>query len=166
MNGSPRIVRFLRECYEADNRETALFDLRRDKVQHFRVLNQGGEFLTGALDLIPVEHLSALEAQKTARLYEAEKTLVFGAFLLVGCLRHAAPPTPKKIFAPLIFFPAVVEENHAQAFLRVAPREQLPGESLLRRYLESIVRPSAERPRAAPADAFLREVQETLSQAG
>jgi len=118
------LIRFLRDCYEADNREAALFDLRHDKVQHLHVLNQGGDFLTGHLDLIPLDHKLALEVQKTARLYETEKTLIFCAFLLVGRLRKPAPPLPKELFAPLIFFPATIEDVSPHAFLRVDAREQ------------------------------------------
>ena len=43
-------IRFLRDCYEADNREAALFDLRHERVQHLHLLNHGGDFLTGNLD--------------------------------------------------------------------------------------------------------------------
>jgi len=86
------LIRFLRDCYEADNREAALFDLRHERVQHLHVLNHGGDFLTGNLDLIPVDRKLALEVQKTARLYETERTLVFCAFLLVGKIRNPLPP--------------------------------------------------------------------------
>ena len=43
-------IPFLRDCYEADNREAALFDLRHERVQHLHLLNPGGDFLTGNLD--------------------------------------------------------------------------------------------------------------------
>jgi len=33
-----RIIRFLRGCYEADHRETTLFDLRHEKVEHLQFL--------------------------------------------------------------------------------------------------------------------------------
>ncbi len=118
------LIRFLRDCYEADNREAALFDLRHDKVQHLHVLNQGGDFLTGNLDLIPLDRELALQVQKTAQLYETEKTLIFCAFLLVGRFRKPEPPLPKELFAPLIFFPATIEDVPPHAFLRVDAREQ------------------------------------------
>jgi len=120
-----RVLRFLRDCYEADNRETTLLDLRHEKVEHLQFLSQGGEFLTGTLDRIPVDREAALAAQKTARLYETEKTLVFCALLLVGRLGKARPSLPQEIFAPLLFFPAQVEDvEESHAFLRVEPREQ------------------------------------------
>lgn len=118
------LIRFLRDCYEADNRETALFDLRHERVQHLHLLNHGGDFLTGQLDLIPVDRQLALEVQKSARLYETERTLVFCAFLLVGKSKTPLPPLPKELFAPLIFFPASIEDQDPHAFLRVDAREQ------------------------------------------
>lgn len=118
------LIRFLRDCYEADNREAALFDLRHERVQHFHLLNHGGDFLTGQLDLIPVDRSFALEVQKSARLYETERTLVFCAFMLVGRPGNPSPPVSKSLFAPLIFFPAVVEDRDPHAFLRVDAREQ------------------------------------------
>ena len=96
------LIRFLRDCYEADNREAALFDLRNERVQHLHVLNQGGDFLTGGLDVVPVDRKLAFSVQKTARLYETEKMLVFGALLIVGKLQKPVPPLPKQLFAPLI----------------------------------------------------------------
>jgi hypothetical protein len=118
------LVRFLRDCYEADNREAALFDLHHDRVQHFHLLNHGADFLTGSLDLIPLDRELAIEVQKSAQLYETERTLVFAAFLLVGKMAMSPPTIPKELFAPLIFFPATVEDADPHAFLRVDAREQ------------------------------------------
>ena len=119
-----RILHYLRDCYEADNRETSLFDLRQDRVQHLHLLNQGGDFLSGTLDLIAVDRDTALAIQKAARLYEAEKALIFCALLLVGKLQRVTGPMPKEIFAPLLFFPAQIEATEFEAFLRIDPREQ------------------------------------------
>jgi hypothetical protein len=119
------LVRFLRDCYEADNREAALFDLRHERVRHLHVLNHGADFLSGGLDLIPLDRKLAIEVQKSAQLYETERTLVFGAFLLVGEVAKPGPTIPKEeLFAPLIFFPAAVEDADPHAFLRVDAREQ------------------------------------------
>ena len=143
-----RLIRFLRDCYEADNREAALFDLRHERVQHLHVLNHGGDFLTGNLDLIPVDRQLGLEIQKSARLYESERTLVFCAFLLVGKPENPVPPLPRELFAPLIFFPAIIEDQDPHAFLRVDAREQrvnakvlaaLLGESESSAYLDEIL---------------------------
>jgi len=29
-----RLIRYLRDCYEADNRQSSIFNLRREKVEH------------------------------------------------------------------------------------------------------------------------------------
>ena len=74
-------IRFLRDCYEADNRESAVWDLSADKIRHLNIPLMGGQFLCGAIDRIPIEREAALAAQAELSLNRAEKSLVLGAFV-------------------------------------------------------------------------------------
>lgn len=124
MASAAHIVRYLRDCYEADNRETVIYNLRHDKVQHLQLLPRAGEFLQGILDVVPVAREAAVAAQKTADLYQTEKSLVFCAFILVGRPGRKSPQIPEKLFAPILFYPAVVRDDQPHAFLEVDLRQQ------------------------------------------
>jgi len=109
------VIQYLRACYEADNREGSILDLRREKVQFLTFLSKGRDFMTGALPVAPVLRERGVEAQKAAELFLAEKTLVFGAFLLTG---HCKTPRGKvELCAPLYLFPARVKVENGHAFL-------------------------------------------------
>jgi hypothetical protein len=82
------VIRYLRGCYEADNREASIFNLRSDRVQHLEVLSKGGDFVRGLLDVVPVERAKALEAQKAAELYRGGQRVVDGRFAFAGASRR------------------------------------------------------------------------------
>lgn len=124
MTTPARIIRYLRDCYEADNRDSAVFNLSHEKVQHVHFLSQGIDFLRGLLDVVPVDRESAVAAQKAADLYATEKALIFCAFMIVGQIKKTTPRIPAKIFAPLVFFPAIVRDEGTHACLTVELRQQ------------------------------------------
>jgi len=81
MSEPPRIVRYLRDCYEADNRESVIFNLRHEKIQHLHFLSQGGEFLS--YSAWRKNKTACLEAIKAWTNPEAKKRRVTPPF--VGC---------------------------------------------------------------------------------
>src|SRR5688572_10517287 len=123
------VIRYLRGCYEADNREASIFNLRSERVEHLEFLSKGGDFVRGLLDVVPVERIKALEAQKAAELYRTERTLVFGAVLLTGTVE--GPRGKAEVFAPMLYYPALVEDLGEYAVLRVDWQQQRVNTRLL-----------------------------------
>jgi hypothetical protein len=123
------VIRYLRGCYEADNREASIFNLRSERVTHLEFLSKGGDFVRGLLDVVPVERGKALEAQKAAELYKTERSLVFGAVLLTGSVE--GPRGRAEVFAPMFYYPARVEDMGEYAVLRVDWPQQRVNTRLL-----------------------------------
>lgn len=113
MASPQQLIAFLRSCHEADNRDTAVLDLLDDRVRHLHFPLLGWELVSGRLDRVPLPREQALAAAREAALLETEKTLLFGALILAG--RHDG----RTLCAPLLLFPAHVEDADPNAFLRV-----------------------------------------------
>lgn len=128
-NSSPhRLIALLRDCYEADNRSSAISDLLDDRVRHLQVPLLGWDFVTGRIDRVPLPREAALAAAREAALHRTEKSLVFAALVVVG----RAPGAPRRaLCAPLLHFPAVVEDAEPNAFLRVDLTERRLNDRLL-----------------------------------
>ncbi len=114
-----QIIRHLRACYEADNREASIFNLKDRKVAHLNFPRKGGEFLRGNLDVVPLDLDLGIGIKKTAQLNKREKTLMFGAFMIVGKPPRTRQRGPTRLFAPLIWFPTQIDiqENHAELLI-------------------------------------------------
>ena len=123
------VIRYLRGCYEADNREASIFNLRSERVEHLEFLSKGGDFVRGLLDVVPVERGKALEAQKAAELYKTERSLVFASVLLTGSVE--GPRGKAEVFAPMFYYPARVEDLVEYAVLRVDWQQQRVNTRLL-----------------------------------
>jgi len=111
------VIQYLRACYEADNREGSVLDLRQEKIQHLTFLSKGADFMSGALPVTPVDRDRAVEAQKAAELFATEKTLIFGAFMLTGAI--TTPRGAGELCAPLYIIPARVREEGDYAVLEI-----------------------------------------------
>lgn len=112
----PQIIRYLRDCYEADNRETGIANLLARKYRHVTFLTGTEDLLRGVLDQAPVEREAGLAAAKEASLYRKDKTLVYAAIVLAG----PAPDDrrlPARLCAPLVFYPAEVRDHGGACFV-------------------------------------------------
>ena len=111
-------IRFLRACYEADNREMAVANLLKDSIRHLTFL-EGEEYLLGdTLLRVPLDRDQATIAQKEAHLHQREKSLLYCVFPIVGRLAEGGSRT-RTLCAPLLFYPAtLVIEEHA-AFAKI-----------------------------------------------
>ncbi len=123
MANPSQLVRYFRDCYEADNRETGIANLLSKKYQHVFFPSDTDDLLRGLLDRVPTGREKAVAARKEAELYKKDKALIFGAFPLVG----KVPKTgrlPEKLCAPLVFFPATIELEDDKTFLSVDLTQQ------------------------------------------
>lgn len=153
---SPKnIIRHLRACYEADNREASIFNLKDRKVSHLHFTRQGGEFLNGNLDVVPIERELGGAVDRAAKLNKREKSLVFCAFMIVGEPPKSNKRAPARLFAPLIFFPATVEISELHAELHVDRQRQRVNARLLSLLLGD------ESSNSGPLNDLLGQIPET-----
>ncbi len=124
MQGSPRqIIGYLKDCYEADNRQTTITNLFDARVEHLSFLYTATEFLLGNIPRIPVPEKQAKAAANTALLQQTEKTLVFCSMIVTGEVRSGFGRA-QKICAPLLFFPATVRSDGPFTYLEVELSQQ------------------------------------------
>lgn len=106
---------FLRDCYEADNRETGIANLFSRDIRHLHFPLMGGEVLNGNLDHVPMDLKPAQAMDRDATLNSTEKSLIMGFFFLVG---ESRDQFRSRIVAPLLYAPARIEYNKSFAFVR------------------------------------------------
>ncbi len=115
---SSQLVRYLHDCYRADNRETVLHDFFAERVERRIFLKDRDEVLEGLFDLVKIDSEKGLAAMKAAAVHKKEKSLVYATFFIVGRTPEGCD-LPKAIAAPLLFFPARIEEKVDVAYLSV-----------------------------------------------
>jgi len=118
-------IRFLRSCHEADNRESAIFDLFHREVKHRHFATGTEVLVSGIQDALAVPPEIGRNALEEAALYKRERSLVYGAFFLVG--RLEIDGKPRRLAAPLLHFPASLERQslggEEASFLRISAAE-------------------------------------------
>jgi len=111
-------IRFLRSCYEADNREMAVANLLKKTVRHLVFLEGEEHLLCDMLSRVPLDRDQATVARKEAHLHQREKSLLYCVFPIVGRLAEGDARS-RTLCAPLLFYPAtLIVEEHA-AFIEV-----------------------------------------------
>lgn len=123
MANPSQLIQYFRDCYEADNRETGIANLFSKKYRHVSFLSGTEDLLRGLLDRVPIDREKGVAAQKEAELYRKDKTLVYCAFPLVGQVAEGGR-LPARLCAPLVFFPATIEDEDSLAFLSVDLTQQ------------------------------------------
>jgi hypothetical protein len=124
------IIRYFRDCYQADNRELTLYNFFSEKVEH-RLFMQGEEILlTGSLPFTPLETTKAENIRKTLQLYSKEKELYYASFFIVGST-HRIPVRDQVLCAPLFLYPATLTPDTDWHELSVDHGRQQINTSLL-----------------------------------
>ena len=103
MASTSELVAYLRDCYEADNRETGIPNLLQDKHRHLTFLSGEDSVLRGLVSHVTFDQTATAAAQKEALLYRRDKTLVFATMIIAGPSPKATRLT-KRLCAPLFFF--------------------------------------------------------------
>lgn len=97
-----KAIAYLKGCYEADNRELAVFNFRDKGVGHHLPL-ENSELLTGGLTYLPVRDEYATALQSELLEYQFEKSLFLSIFFLTGKIQLGG--RNKKVLAPLFMVP-------------------------------------------------------------
>ncbi|MBC8350972.1 MAG: AAA family ATPase [Planctomycetes bacterium] len=111
-------IRFLRSCYQADNREMAVANLLKQSVRHLTFLEGEEHLLCEMLSRVPLDREQAIVAQKEAHLHQREKSLLYCAFPIVGQLKDG-DSRARSLCAPLLFYPATLNIDEHAAFIEV-----------------------------------------------
>lgn len=147
-------IRFLRACYEADNREMAVSNLLHKSIRHLAFMQGEEHLLCDMLTRTPVNREQAIVAQKEAHLQQREKSLLYCAFPIIGRL-HEGQSKPRTLCAPLLFYPASLIIDDNAAFIEVDLSQQRVNAPILSSILAQ----------GKAADAELDELLTNLPQA-
>nr|WKN37978.1 AAA domain-containing protein [Tunicatimonas sp. TK19036] len=109
------IVRYLKECYQADNREAGLLDFYSQKVEH-RFLLAEAAILTEAMPIYPVDPDWGEEVDKTLAVYLKEKELMLAYLFLTG--EHTLGNKRRRVVTPLFLIPTDLEKRDEDYFAR------------------------------------------------
>ena len=122
-------IGYLASCYEADNRESSIFDLFHKEIQH-RHFATGTEVLSSGLqDGLAIPMKRGLAALKAAATYKREMSLIYGVFLIVGKYK-SSDGTERKLAAPVLYYPARLhqtkldDQGEAIVYLSIERAEQ------------------------------------------
>lgn len=110
------IISYLHKCYSDDNRRLQLVDfLNKNKVESIHILEESEELINGISPKIPITEEYYTELYKTCELFKKEKELLYGSSFILG--RDDNFGKTRKVFAPLLLFPALLEKTEEHFFL-------------------------------------------------
>ena len=114
------IVRYFKDCYEADNREMSLNNFFSSKVEHHHFFEGEDDWLNGYLPQKPVPEEWADKVEKELALYPREKELMVGALFVIG-ESLGVSGKPSKLCSPLLLYPTEIirEDEENNAYLKV-----------------------------------------------
>src|SRR5579863_8569456 len=120
------VCRYFHDCFAADSRGgtlTNVFD--GHQAEYLTFAETTDLLLTGQADRLEVPLSTGVTAQNAADVNRREKFLVYGSLYLVG-VGPAAPGKKKgeMYCAPLLYWPAHIEQDGSRAWLSVELDEQ------------------------------------------
>ena len=104
------LLRYLRDCYRADHRGSAVLDVFATAISHRHVLEGEERLAAGSLPTVPAAAEPLLAAGRAAEVYRRERSLVYGVLFVAG-RTGGVGGLPDRVCAPLLLFPATVNES-------------------------------------------------------
>ncbi len=127
------VIKYVRECYEEDNRRSTLWNIFHPAVEHRLFFEGREELLNGFLSYAVIDPDDGLEAEKAAYLYRKERELVYCSLFVVGRVK-LGDQEPQTICAPILLHPAEIIKQPPHAFLK----PDLPNRRLNHRLLDAL----------------------------
>ncbi|HEX5159165.1 MAG TPA: AAA domain-containing protein [Ktedonobacterales bacterium] len=120
------VCRYFHDCFSADSRGGTLTNILDKNQAEYLVFADGIEPLaTGQLDRLEVPLSTGVTAQNAADVNRREKYLIWGSIFLVGRGRPENARRKGEVFcAPLLYWPARIEQEGSRAYLSVDLDEQ------------------------------------------
>ncbi|HEU5349874.1 MAG TPA: hypothetical protein VFU63_14795, partial [Ktedonobacterales bacterium] len=150
------VCRYFHDCFAADSRGGTLTNILDKNQAEYLVFADGVEPLaTGQLDRLDVPLSTGVTAQNAADVNRREKFLIWGSIFLVGRGRPENARRKGETFcAPLLYWPARIEQEGSQAYLSIDLEEQHINFPLL----ASLIDAENEEQAQAYAEAILAQV--------
>jgi hypothetical protein len=120
------ICRYFHDCFAADARGGVLTNvLDPHQAEYLTFADDQEALLTGMLDRLEVSLSTGVTAQNAADMNRREKFLIYGSLFLVGRGTSGAGRRKGDLFcAPLLYWPARIEQEGPQAFMSIDLEEQ------------------------------------------
>ncbi|MEO1050331.1 MAG: AAA domain-containing protein [Bacteroidota bacterium] len=114
----PNYIKFLKSCYQSDNRQLSLSSIYHDKVENRYFFSGKEELLNEHLPYVGIENKYAEEVNKNLSLFAREKQLFhFSFFLLVRS--QGFQKRVQNLCVPLFLHPAEIFEKDGQHFVQI-----------------------------------------------
>jgi hypothetical protein len=149
------VCRYYHDCFSADSRGGVLNNILDKNQAEYLVFADGDEALiTGLGYRMEVPLSLGVTAQNAADVNRREKFLIYGSVFLVGRGPMVGRKKGDLYCAPLLYWPARIEQEGSQAFLSIDLEEQHINFPLLASLIDS----DSEEQAQAYAEAILSQV--------
>ncbi|HEY7833300.1 MAG TPA: AAA domain-containing protein [Ktedonobacterales bacterium] len=119
------VCRYFHDCFAADARGGVLTNvLDKHQAEYLTFADSVEVLLTGQIDRLEVNLSTGVTAQNAADVNRREKFLIYGSIFLVGRGRASGKSRGELYCAPLLYWPAHIEQEGSQAFMSVDLEEQ------------------------------------------
>ena len=152
------VCRYYHDCFAADARGGILSNVLEKTQAEYLMFSEGIEgLLTGNITRQEVSLSAGITAQNAADVNRREKFLIYGSVFLVGRGPGQGPKKKGELFcAPLLYWPARIEQEGSQAWLTIDLEEQRINFPLLASLIDSENEEQAQ----AYAEAILSQAPE------
>ena len=120
------VCRYYHDCFAADARGGVISNvLEKTQAEHLMFTDGIEGLLTGQLTRLEVPLSAGITAQNAADVNRREKFLIYGSIFLVGRGPALGPRKKGELYcAPLLYWPARIEQEGSQAWLTIDLDEQ------------------------------------------
>ena len=119
------VCRYFHDCFAADARGGMLTNvLDKHQAEYLTFADSFEVLLTGQIDRLEVNLSTGVTAQNAADVNRREKFLIYGSIFLVGRSRASGNRRGEQYCAPLLYWPAHIDQEGSQAFMSIDLEEQ------------------------------------------
>ena len=120
------VCRYYHDCFAADARGGVISNVLEKTQAEYLMFSDGVEgLLTGQITRLEVGLSAGITAQNAADVNRREKFLIYGSLFLVGRGPAVGPRKKGELYcAPLLYWPARIEQEGSQAWLTIDLDEQ------------------------------------------
>ncbi|WP_020530904.1 AAA domain-containing protein [Flexithrix dorotheae] len=118
MKEPQRIIKYLRECYIADQREQTIWNIFDKKIEERYFMKEKEELVNGFFPKVYIEDRKAIKISKILKLYRKEKKLYYYSFFIAGKTGSELPGR-QNICAPLFYYPAQITQNEEFYYVNI-----------------------------------------------
>lgn len=143
MQDLPKLIRYFKDCYEADNRDLNLWNVFHTNVEHTYFVPKEEEVLSGHLPILPLPETTGSELETSLILYEREKELYYMSFLLLA-KGFSTGLRGNTIISPLLLHPANIEVIDGDYFARPDLSQRHLNTQVIRRLQNELNLPATD----------------------